>query len=336
MSDSIQHDRDLHDPDRLGRANEPSHTLRRALVFGATGQIGAALLPLLHAEGVAVRAVSRRSQPAADAPGLQWIRSDLEQANLDQANSDSAESYESERTEGCAPLPRDCDVIFSLGPLDAFARWQERAGPIAPRVVAFGSTSVRTKDASTDQAERELATRLRAAEDSLMAFGARHRIAVSILRPTLVYGCGRDRTLSRIAALARRHGVFMLPRSAIGLRQPVHVDDLATAAVACARQTQCADRAYDVPGGEAVGYRDMVSRVLGSLQPKPRLLTVPDWLFRATVRVANAMGAIGDAGRGVMDRLDQDLVFDAAPAHRDFGYAPRAFQCDAAMFGPAQ
>ncbi|MEO5596571.1 MAG: nucleoside-diphosphate sugar epimerase [Lysobacteraceae bacterium] len=336
MSDSIQHDDALHDPDRIGRATEPSRTFRRALVFGATGQIGDALLPLLYAKGVAVRAVSRRPQPAADAPGLQWIRSDLEQANLEPANSGSADSYGSDRSEGCALLPRDCDVIFSLGPLDAFARWQDRAGPIAPRVVAFGSTSVRTKDASTDHAERELATRLRAAEDSLLAFGARHRIAVSILRPTLVYGCGRDRTLSRIAALARRHGVFMLPSSAIGLRQPVHVDDLAAAAVACARQAQCADRAYDVPGGEAVGYREMVSRVLGSLQPKPRLLTVPDWLFRATVRVANALGTLGDAGRGVVDRLDQDLVFDADPAHRDFGYAPRAFQCDRAMFGSGQ
>jgi len=33
-------------------------------------------------------------------------------------------------------------------------------------------------------------------------------------------------------------------------------------------------------------------------------------------------------------RMRDDLVFDATPARRDFGYAPRAFQPTASMFSP--
>jgi hypothetical protein len=34
-------------------------------------------------------------------------------------------------------------------------------------------------------------------------------------------------------------------------------------------------------------------------------------------------------------RMRDDLVFDAAPARRDFGYAPRMFLPDASMFDRA-
>lgn len=330
----------LRDTVQTRRVAESIPTLRRALVFGASGQIGSSLLTLLHAEGIAVRAVSRRPHAHANTAGLQWMTADLNHADVQpitaaQLDQPSA-GGDLSRVRAQSQLPRDCDVVFSLGPLDAFARWQDRAGPVAPRVVAFGSTSMHSKHASSDQVERDLSRNLGAAEDILMNFGARHGVAVSILRPTLVYGCGRDRTLTRIATMARRHGAFMLPRSATGLRQPVHVEDLSIAALACARHAICGGRAYDVPGGEVVGYREMVSRVFGSLQPKPRLVSVPDWVFRASLRVANTLGALGDAGRGVLERLDQDLVFDNEPARRDFSYAPRAFHCDAAMFEPTQ
>ncbi len=287
--------------------------MKRALVFGASGQLGDALLPLLRDADCDVLAVSR--QPRADGEGVHWIVGALD--------------------ETTAP-PRDCDVVFSLGPLDAFARWQQRIGPFASRVIAFGSTSVSTKSASIDTAERDVATRLRAAEETLFAFGARHQVRVTVLRPTLVYGRGRDRTLSRIAALARRHGVFALPRNATGLRQPVHTDDLAAAALAAAIAQSSAGRAYDVPGGETLSYHHMVARTLAALSPRPRLLRLPTPLFRAAVATARGLGMIDAVGPAMLARLDVDLVFDAADARRDLGYAPRKFAPEAAMFMPTQ
>ena len=283
--------------------------MRRALVFGASGQIGDALLPLLRAARCDVSAVSR--QQHADTEGVRWIVGALDETT---------------------DAPDDCDAVFSLGPLDAFARWQQRVGPIAPRVLAFGSTSIATKHTSNDPAERDVAKRLRAAEETLFAFGAQHQVGVTVLRPTLVYGRGRDRTLSRIAALAQRHGAFALPRNAGGLRQPVHTDDLAVAALAATRAVQTAGHAYDLPGGETLSFHAMVARTLAVLKPCPRLMRLPTPLFRMIVGTARGIGMIDAVNTAMLDRLDVDLVFDGSGARRDFGYAPRAFTPDAAMF----
>lgn len=51
------------------------------------------------------------------------------------------------------------EVIFSCGPLDHFARWYAENPVVAPRIVAFGSTSVEVKDysipAPTEPARRD-------------------------------------------------------------------------------------------------------------------------------------------------------------------------------------
>jgi hypothetical protein len=68
------------------------------------------------------------------------------------------------------------------------------------------------------------------------------------------------------------------------------------------------------------------------LQPQPRLYEVPGIVFTAALLGARALGKIGGFGDAAVARLRTDLVFDATPAARDFGYAPRRFRPTAAMF----
>jgi nucleoside-diphosphate-sugar epimerase len=283
--------------------------MRRALAFGGSGQIGRPLLDRLVAAGWRVDAVSR--DPPRDVAGVQWRRGDL---------------------AGAEGVPAAVDAIVSCGPLDHFARWYALSPIECARVVAFGSTSIAVKHDSGDAHERDLAMRLRAAEDSLFANARACGAAATVLRPTLVYGSGRDRTLSRIAALARRAGLFALPRGACGLRQPVHVDDLADAAFAALDSEAAHGRAYDLPGGETLQYREMVARVLAALQPPARLIEVPSPLFATMLSVARAMGRLHGFGDAALARMREDLVFDSTPAQGDFGYAPRKFAPAAAMF----
>lgn len=284
--------------------------MREALVFGGSGQIGHPLLVCLHRRGWRVQAVSRRSQPAL--PGVQWLRGDL----------DSAQG-----------LPPRVDAIFSCGPLDRFARWYAASAIESPRVVAFGSTSIEVKRDSADAGERDVAARLRAGEAGVLATAAQRSAAATLLRPTLVYGAGGDRTLTRIAAIAGRWHRFALPRDAVGLRQPAHVGDLAKAAFAVLDAAATHGQAYALPGGETLAYREMVARVLATLQPPAKLHLLPPTAFHALLSLAHAAGIARDFGDAALGRMRQDLVFDIEPARRDFGYAPRAFEPAAGMFG---
>lgn len=285
--------------------------MRTALVFGGSGQIGAPLLQRLRDARWRVLAVSRTAQ--ADGDGVHWLRGDC---------------------DGVDSLPAAVDAIFSCGPLDHFSRWYAASPVECMRVVAFGSTSVAVKHDSGDAHERDVAMRLRAAEDSLFANARARGVAATVLRPTLVYGSGRDRTLSRIAALARRFGAFLLPRGACGLRQPVHVDDLADAAFSTLDAAAAHGNTYDLPGGETLPYRKMVARVLAALQPPARLIEVPAPVFAMLLSVARTTGRLHGFGDAALARMRENLVFDAAPARRDFGYAPRMFVPTAEMLLP--
>nr|WP_207748961.1 MULTISPECIES: NAD-dependent epimerase/dehydratase family protein [unclassified Luteimonas] len=278
-------------------------------MFGGSGQVGAAVLArLLHA-GWEVDALSRSDQ--VPAPGLRWLRGGF---------------------DAMPALARRYDAIVSCGPLDHFAHWQARTGIDASRVVAFGSTSLAVKRGSADDGERGLAARLAAAEGALFAAAKARGTTAIVLRPTLVYGAGRDQTLTRIAAMARRAGAFPLPRGAVGLRQPVHVDDLAATALAALAARGAGGRGYDLPGGETLAYRDMVARVLAALEPPARLVELPAPLFALLAGALRATGRLQGFGAEAQARLRQDLVFDLAPAARALGHAPRAFNPDAAMF----
>ncbi|WP_024891555.1 NAD-dependent epimerase/dehydratase family protein [Luteimonas huabeiensis] len=287
-----------------------SDRARRALVFGASGQIGAALLARLRAAGWRVDAVSRTPPADGDDAGLRWHRGGF---------------------PGFEPPSPEYDTVFSCGPLDRFSHWYAAARLRAPRVVAFGSTSLATKADAEDAGERALAATLREAEARVFEAARRHGAQATLLRPTLVYGAARDANLCRIAAIARRCGGFVLPRDATGLRQPVHVDDLAQAAVAAARAPAAGGRAYALPGGETLPYDEMVRRVLAALPGRPRLWRVPVPLFRAALAAAHAAGRLRGLPAGAVARLREDLVFDAGPARADLDYAPRPFRPTARM-----
>jgi len=283
--------------------------VRTALVFGGSGQIGVPVIERLRAAGWEVTALSRR--PHADVPGLRWVEGAFDRM---------------------PELPPRFDVVISCGPLDRFARWYTQGQVAAPRVVAFGSTSLETKRESADPAERDLVRRLHDGEQAVFASAAGRGAAATLLRPTLVYGAGRDASLTRIATLARRGGIFPLPRGACGLRQPVHVEDLADAVLACLERPASHGRAYALPGGETLMYRDMVGRVLACLQPPARMVELPAPLFAFAVRLAQLTGRVRGLGDAAVGRMREDLVFDAGPATRDLGYAPRAFRPEPAMF----
>ncbi|MDB5459577.1 MAG: epimerase [Caulobacteraceae bacterium] len=273
------------------------------LVLGATSLIGRFLMPRLAAAGVRTFALSRT---AAGRDG--WMRGDLGAADL----------------ETLLPTAR---TVLSLSPIwhlpQALPALNARG---MQRLVAFSSTSVFTKAASPDPYEREVVRRLSEGEAAVRAFCEANGVAWTILRPTLIYAEGQDRNVTRLAGLIRRFGVLPLYGKGGGLRQPVHADDLAGAALAAAASSETHNRAYDLPGGEILTYRQMVERVFDGLGKRRRILPAPQWLWWLAFTLARPLlpGATTQMGA----RMGEDLTFDSGPAKRSFGWNPRGFQPD--------
>ena len=274
-----------------------------ALVLGASSQIGHCLLPLLQAEGIEVLALSR--QPARGAPAaVRWLQGALP-----------------------APLPPlpELHYVFSAGPLDALAAWL----PVAPlaagaRVLATSSMSALSKQDSPLAPERALAARLRGAEQTLAQVCAQRGVGWTVLRPTLIYGVGRDRSLTPLVRRAQRTRLFPLPRGA-GLRQPVHAADVARALLVAALRAQALDAVLEFGGGERLSAAQMFARVRASLPFATLGVPLP--------RALLAAAALHPVLRGPIARLDRDLIADNAPAVAALGVTPRAFRPDARCWG---
>jgi nucleoside-diphosphate-sugar epimerase len=279
----------------------------RVGVLGATSLVGACLLPLLIESGAAVIAHSRRA-PTAPGDGVEWRQL-----------SDDGEP-------GVELIP--CWIcVAPVWVLPDYFRLLEAHG--ARRVVVLSSTSRFTKDDSNDPHEQEVAVRLAAAEARVQQWAESCGVEWVVLRPTLIYGLGRDKNIAEIARFIRRSGFFPVFGKAGGLRQPIHVQDVAGACAAALQAAAVVDRAYNISGGETLSYRAMVLRVFAALGRRPLLLTVPLWAFSLAVIVLRRVPRYRQWSSAMAQRMNRDLVFDHLDAARDFGFKPRAFLLDA-------
>lgn len=279
----------------------------RVVVTGATSLVGRFLLPRLREAGLEVHAVSRRPRPGDATPGVAWHALDIE-AGLQGLDLDRASH------------------VIHLAPLwllPSLVPWLAAHG--LERLIGFGSTSRHSKSASPDPKEREIAGLLARAEQELERACAAHGIPWTLMRPTLIYGGGRDHNVSAIAGVIRRLGVFPVAGEARGLRQPVHADDLAQACLAALANSATFNRAYDLHGGTTLPYREMVQAIFRGLGRRPRILSIPLPLYQMLLRGLALLPGYRHVTPAMADRMNQDLCFDAGEAMRDFGYHPRPF-----------
>jgi len=295
------------------KSNGASDQHARILLLGATSLIGRFLTPRLASAGLEALAISRAPPSTPERDGAQKAAGAVRWAPGDLTAPDTL------------PELAPADAIISLSPIwllpPALPKLLETG---ARRVIAFSSTSRLTKIGSPVAAERAVAERLADGEAQTLSLCADARVACTLLRPTLIYAEGQDQNVSRLADLIRRFGVLPLSGGGEGLRQPVHADDLAWAALALLDAPVTSGKTYALPGGETLSYRVMVERVFESLGRKPRILTVPPPLWRLGLTLASPVlkGATSAMGQ----RMAQDLTFDAGPAAADFGWTPRTFR----------
>ncbi len=273
------------------------------LVLGASSQIGVFVIPRLVAAGLRVFAVSRKGRPAyfPHSEQVEWL----------------------DRIDGVAG--KHVEYLLSAGPI-TLAHEALEADTQLRSAVVFSSTSVITKQDSPQQAERMQIQDILDQESALETLASKRGFRLVILRPTLIYGCGMDTNISRLAGWAKRYGFIPVNGKASGLRQPVHADDLAIAAVAALLNKESLPRYLVLAGGSTLSYADMVSRVFAALGKRSRLLQIPEWLFIFLVRLLVAVRPALGINAEMVRRQSVDLVFDDSQARVLLAYQPRPFK----------
>lgn len=273
------------------------------LLIGATGQIGRNILQRAQAKPVV--ALARRPEFITGAPQNAVARWDLAEALPDLG--------EGWPLEAVATTP-----IWALAPhIDGLA---DRG---IQRLVCFSTTSIFGKSGTRNSRERDTVARIVEAERVLEARAMERSVGLTILRPTLIYGAGQDRTISAASRFISRFGVYPVHGDALGKRQPVHADDLAAAALLALENNITIGRNYALGGGDVMTYRDMIACIFGTLEKPSRIMRVP--MLPAILDIAGRVIPGSELTGDVARRMNIDLDYDDGTATREFGYAPRAF-----------
>jgi nucleoside-diphosphate-sugar epimerase len=279
-----------------------------ALLTGATAQVGLHLLPALQAAGFRTLALSRRFHQgkSPDQPvigSIHWLHPD--------------QLRESD-------IAKDPELLISAGPIHLAAELLQCCHNIQ-RVVCLSTSSVFSKAGSGNPAERKQIAEILQAEQQLQELCAARRLDLCLLRPTMIYGCGMDENISRIAAFIRRFGFLPLAGQAKGLRQPVHVADLAALMVRVCKSELPGYSSFVVAGGSTLSYRDMVAKIFQALGKPPRMPGLPAGLLANAVSLVGKLSGIKGLNAAMVLRQNQDLVFDDCEIRQAFDFQPRAF-----------
>jgi nucleoside-diphosphate-sugar epimerase len=275
----------------------------RSAVLGATGIVGSYIVDRLVHNGERPIALSRsKRQTTAD---VEWIKGDL--------NTPETLNLPPFTTLYCTANVALLEAALSSCFFDRLAR-----------VVAFTSTSIVTKVESEIHSERESVRLWAEAEQRFIGTCGRLGVSWTILRPTIIYDEGRDANITRLSRLIRKLGFMPLAGSGLGLRQPVHAEDLAIGAIAAAASPAAANKIYATPGPDMITYREMVGRIFDGMCKRRRIIAIPAPLWKAAFALATPL--ISNANVAMGSWMSKDMIFDGTPAMQDFGWNPRGFR----------
>ncbi|MGM4932779.1 hypothetical protein [Tardiphaga sp. 619_E2_N8_5] len=89
----------------------------------------------------------------------------------------------------------------------------------------------------------------------------------------------------RLAKLIRKFRFLPLAGEGMGLRQPVHAQDLAVGAICATASVAAANKTYELPGGEVITYRETAGRIFDSLNQPRWIISAPPLLWQTAFAI---------------------------------------------------
>ena len=310
----------------------------KVLVTGATGFVGRYLVAELARRGDAVRCLVRptsRREGLAELPGVEFFAGDVTDAaslaglgeGVELAYHLCAEGHVSAVSEEAFRRFTKVNVEGTRNVLDACAS----AG--VPRVLHFSSTAAMglIKKPRVDETDRpEPRTPYQksklASEEAALAFWREQGMAVSVLRPCMIYGVGGKGEFHRICRLVRR-GLF--PRVGLGknLTPLVHVTDVVQAALKAGEHAGPGE-VYLVASARSFPLAELRSIILEVYGVKRPYWYVPAWAMYAGAWCAELFARAFKRTPVVTVRNIASTVWDRRisidKARRELGYEPTA------------
>ena len=297
----------------LGTTGQPSMTSEdfvlggatardTVLVFGATGYIGAHLVPRLAREACTVRASGRNLKvlEARGWRGVELVEADaLRPESLAAALSGVHTAYY---------LVHSMAAGRHFGQLDLqaaenFARAAGVAG--VRRIVYLGGLIPENADSEHLVSRRETGERLRAGP-----------VPVTEIRAGIIVGPG-SAAYEVIRDLVNHLPLMLTPRWVQSRSSPIALDNLLDYLVAVARLDEAAGKVFDAAGPDYLSYEEVMRQYGQAVGKRPRILRVPVltptlsayWLGLVTAVPANI-------ARALIGGLKHDLPADDAELRR--------------------
>jgi uncharacterized protein YbjT (DUF2867 family) len=223
----------------------------KVTVFGATGVVGSALLPVLAAEHEVV-AVSRRPRSAND--GVTWVVADAtDAASMGEVLAGAEVAYY---------------LVHSLGSRDFEELDMVAAKTMAREAEAAGLRQLIYLGGLGEEGD-ELSPHLRSRVETgrALASGA---VPVTTLRAAVVVGRG-SAAFETVIALVDRLPAMIAPRWVSTPTQPIALADTVRYLAGVAGREEAFGETYDVGGPEVMTYREMIERI-ARLRGKRRLI----------------------------------------------------------------
>jgi uncharacterized protein YbjT (DUF2867 family) len=232
------------------------------LVTGASGAIGRKVVEALRAQGLPVRAMSRRPEQLAHLLplGVEVVAGDV----LDRASLKPA----------LAGVERAFYLVHSMGAPGSertFAEWDRHGahnfaleGRHLERIVYLGGLG---------RPEDTLSPHLRSRWEVGEIFLGGHAPA-TVLRAGIVIGQDSV-SFVMLLSLVKRLPVMVCPRWVLTRTQPIAVSDAVTYLVRSLHHPQAAGQDLEIGGPDVLTYRDMLMRTASVLGRRLRIVTVP-------------------------------------------------------------
>jgi nucleoside-diphosphate-sugar epimerase len=149
-------------------------------------------------------------------------------------------------------------------------------------------------------------------------------LPISVIRPGLVYGPGDLHLLGFFSAIKK--GLFRVIAGGKAQLHPVYIDDMVSALLLCAEQSQAPGRVYSIASERPVTVRELATTIAHALDRELPSGSIPLWLANlASDLFAIMPGMKGEHApltRSRVKFLTHSRIYDISRARSELGYKP--------------